>query len=275
IAKLLDAAIKFVSVPLLLTYFGKEQYGLIALAMSVNAYLQLLDMGVNTGAIKYFSEWISQGRFELLRSVGRTSLTFYGCIGLINAAILVFFAWFGTSWFSLSPDQVDVFRLLILIIALFSILNWTTSVFNQLIVANSEVSFIQRVGIVKSIVNLLLVICTIYFNLSIFLYFVLFTLLNSLVIIPYGIRVKRRGLLSSFMPGKDWINFRLVLKYSSAILLMAIFQMSAVKLRPLILGAFTTEGVGVVSDFRVLESITFFVISMGSMSSTIFLPKTS
>jgi O-antigen/teichoic acid export membrane protein len=56
---------------------------------------------------------------------------------------------------------------------------------------------------------------------------------------------------------------------------MAVFQMTAVKLRPVILGIFSMNGVGIIADFRVMETITIFIISVGGMFISIFLPKTS
>ena len=38
----------FISVPVLIAYFGKADYGLIGLAMSVNVYLRLMDLGFNS-----------------------------------------------------------------------------------------------------------------------------------------------------------------------------------------------------------------------------------
>ena len=42
VTKFLDAAIKFLTIPLLLGYFGKEDYGLLTLAIATNAYMHLL-----------------------------------------------------------------------------------------------------------------------------------------------------------------------------------------------------------------------------------------
>ena len=53
-AKFLDAGLKFLTIPLLLGYFGKENYGLLTLAIATNAYMQLLNMGMNTGCCKVF-----------------------------------------------------------------------------------------------------------------------------------------------------------------------------------------------------------------------------
>ena len=59
ISKLTDAAVKFFTIPLMLHYFGKDNYGILTLAVATNAYMNLLNLGINTGAVKYFSQWIA------------------------------------------------------------------------------------------------------------------------------------------------------------------------------------------------------------------------
>ena len=54
VSKVFDAAIKFITIPLLVGFFGKLDYGLIALAFSLNAYLRLMELGMNVGAIRFF-----------------------------------------------------------------------------------------------------------------------------------------------------------------------------------------------------------------------------
>lgn len=44
----------FVSVPLLLAHFGKANYALIGLAMSINVYLGMMDLGFNNTSVRYF-----------------------------------------------------------------------------------------------------------------------------------------------------------------------------------------------------------------------------
>jgi len=274
-AKVLDAGIKFISLPILLIYFGKQNFALITLATSINAYMNLLDMGVNTGAIKYFSEWISQGKLSLLDSVSRTSITFYGVIGIINALLLLTLSWLGMDLFSITPPEVESLRNLFFILAFFSIFNWSSSVFNQLLIANESLDFIQKVNIFKSLLNLALIYCTIQFEWSLLRYFMALTLLNSLVLLPFYKKSKSQNLIQSFIPAFDWVNFSIVFKYSLSIIAMAIFQVSANTLRPLILGIFSGEGLGIVADYRIMETITIFVISIGGIFTSILLPKTS
>ena len=64
ISKVSEAAIKFFTIPLMLHYFGKDNYGILTLAISTNAYMGLLGLGINTGAVKYFSQWIDFGNVK-------------------------------------------------------------------------------------------------------------------------------------------------------------------------------------------------------------------
>ncbi len=274
-AKMLNALIQFISVPLLLKYFGKENFGLITLAISVNAYLSLLEMGVNIGAIKYFSEWISQKNLKLLDSVARTSITFYGIIGIFNSAILIIVAFWGMHFFHISPGQDVILRNLFLILAVFSIINWSTSVFNQLLTANERIYYIQQINILKNTLVLTLLGLTLYFKLSLSEYFTWFTLINSIIIIPLYLNSKKHMLIRSLVPAFDWQNFGIVFKYSLAIIAMGIFQMSASQLRPVVLSIFSINGIGILSDYRVMETISMFIVSIGGIFISIFLPKTS
>ena len=275
IAKLINSSIQFISVPLLLNYFGKDNFGLITLAISVNAYLSILEMGVNTGGVKFYSEWIQNKKFDLLDTVARTSISFYGIIGIINSVVLLILAFWGMHFFHVTIDQGIALRKMFLILALFSVVNWCSSVFNQLIISNEGFYYIQQVNIVKNVLILILLGMTIVFEFNLTDYFIGFSLINSIIFFPLYIKSKKQLLITSFIPAFDWLNFRVVFKYSLAIIAMSIFQMSASQLRPVILSVYSTTGIGVLSDYRIMETICLFIISIGGIFTSIFLPKTS
>lgn len=275
LAKITDSAIKFISVPWLLAYFGKDSFGIITLAIATNAYMQLLDMGVHIGAVKFFSQWIAEGKLNLVDRVSRTSIGFYGLVGLLNAFVLLIIVFFGQSWFQLTPEQFEVFRLLLIISSLFSIVNWISSVFTQLLSANEQIAYIQRITIIKSILNLLVIIITVTFQLSIYKYFLLYIMANSMMIVPYYIKSKRSKLITGIVPQKYWSDFFKIMKYSMAIFAISIFQLTATKSRPIILGLFSGTGVDILTEYRIIEVFPLFIISIGGALISIFLPKTS
>lgn len=275
IAKLLDAAIKFLTIPFLLSYFGKENYGLLTLAIATNAYMQLLDMGMNTGGVKFFSQWLASGNYNLINRVARTNISFYLIIGLINSGILIVLGTWGESLFKVTPEQFITFRYLLYIQAAFCIINWINFVFNQLLIADEKMGFTQQVMSIRSIFNLFVIMTTLTFKWSLLQYFFAYLLVNVSIIIPYCYLCYKLKLIRSVLPAFYWDDFAVVLKYGLAILAMSIFQFTATQSRPLILGIFSHEGVGILSEYRIIEVFPVFIISFGGMLISIFLPKTS
>jgi O-antigen/teichoic acid export membrane protein len=275
VAKVLDAAVKFFTIPLLLKYFGKDNYGILVLAVSTNAYMGLLDLGINIGAIKFYSQWILEKKYSLIQSVSRTSISFYLIIGSVNSLILLILAIFGNGLFNISNEQFMVLRNLLFIVAFFCLINWCETAITQLLIANEKISTVQRTYTIKSILNLLLVLFTINSHISLTIYYLLMLTINSSFISIFIVKAKSYELIKSILPGKDWANFKQIFKYSLAIIAMGIFQFTASQSRPLILGIFNVTGVGILSEYRIIEVFPLFILSVGGIILTILLPKTS
>ncbi|WP_372774343.1 lipopolysaccharide biosynthesis protein [Mangrovibacterium sp.] len=275
LAKVLDALIKFITIPLLLNYLGSDNYGLLTLAIATNAYIQLLDLGMNTGAVKFFSQWIANKQFDLIDRVARTNYTFYLTIGLINSSVLILLAFVGNDIFKMSLEQFFVFRKLLFIMALYSILNWITFVFNQLLIADEKIAYTQKWLSIKAIANLVIVLLTLHFELSLIQYFILFSTINIVLFVPYFITCKKNNLIRSLIPGFFWKDFSVIFKYSMAIFAMSLFQFTATQSRPLVLGIFSNEGLSILAEYRIIEVFPIFIISIGGMLISILLPKTS
>ena len=102
---IVNAVYGFVSVPILINHFGKTEYGLIGLAMSINVYLQLMDMGFNSTNVRFFSTWLSGKEHGKVKNAFQTSLSFYAIIGLINALILIIISFFSETIFNVTYEQ--------------------------------------------------------------------------------------------------------------------------------------------------------------------------
>ena len=143
-SKFLSAAYAFVAVPILIGLYGKADYGLIGLALSINIYMTLLDLGFSNTNLRYFSNYLAKNDIENVRRLFGTSITFYGSIGIINALIIFGISFFVGDIFQVTPEQVVILRSLLYIIALNAIFNWYTSCFGQLIQGAEYVDFLHR-----------------------------------------------------------------------------------------------------------------------------------
>lgn len=273
--KVLNAVIGFISVPLLLGYFGKLDYGILGIATACNSYMHLLDLGMDTGAVKFYSQWLQQGDKGRIYRVARTNMTFYGIIALVNMAGLVALALWGESLFSVTHDQFLLLRTCLVIIATFSLFSWGATTFNQLLIADMQMAFTMQVQSVLAVLKGLLIGLVFLFHLTLVQYFFLLTAIMAMLVVPYAFKCKRLGMIDTLRPAFYWSDFKVVILFSLSIFALSLFQMTATQSRPIILSIFADDGAGVVAEFRIIEVIPLLIIMISGTFSGIFLPKTS
>lgn len=273
LSKILNAAFNFLAVPLLLGLYGKADYGILAIATACNGYLNLLDLGMNTGAVKYFSQWRTEGKHELIQHVAGTNLSFYLLVAALNMAVLVILALWGEPLFSITHEQFLTLRQCLLIIALFSIFSWAAMPFNQLLTAYKKIAFVMQVQTVLPLLKIALILFTLYTHIGLTTYFFLFTLLLSSLVIPYAWRCRKESILNNLRPRGCWKNFRVVLVFSLAIFALSLFRATAAQSRPILLSMFANDGSVAVAEFNIISVFPTFIIMLSGTFSGIFLPQ--
>ena len=273
INKLLNGIYGFISVPLLINYFGKAEYGLIGLAMSINVYMRLMDLGFNSTNLRFYSAWFAKGNNGKIRKLFQTSLAFYGSIGLINAAILIIVSFFTPQLFHLTLEQDGILKTLIYILAFSAVISWFSSCFDQLIRASENVGWIQRCSILPTVVQILVLFATIYGKLSIATYYLLSVLCNFIIIPIYIKKIKQLAPYVNFLPCFDWPTLKEMLPYALGIFSFSIFSFTFYNLRPVFLGMQGT--VESVADFRILNGIVGFITTFSSVFMGALLPSSA
>ncbi len=273
IVNIVNAIYGFIAVPILIRYFGKAEYGLIGLAMSVNVYMRLMDMGFNSTNVRFFSTWLTEKNHVRLLKGFQTSLSFYGVIGLANALILLLIAFYSQNIFHVTSEQDVILKHLFYILAVVAFCNWFSSCFDQLIKATENVAWIQIRTLFTKILQIIVLGVTVWGKLSIELYYVL-TCLATLVIVPLSIgKIRKETPFISFTPKLDKAIFKEMLPYCMNIFSFSLFQFSFYHLRPVFLGI--QGNIESVTDFRVLNGIINVVTMLGGAFTAILLPSTA
>lgn len=271
IVNLVNAVYGFISVPILINHFGKSEYGIIGLAMSINVYMQLMDMGFNSTNVRFFSSWLAKKDYVKTNKLFQTSLGFYGIVGLLNAIILIVISLFSSEIFNLTPDQDSILKTLFYILAASAFVSWFSSCFDQLIKATENVAWIQRRTIIPKLLQILILFITVYGNMSISVYFFL-TTFALFSIIPMSIsKIKKETPFINFIPKIDIVTLKEILPYCLNIFSFSIFQFSFYNLRPVFLGIQGT--MESVADYRVLNGIIGVVSMFGSVFLNALLPS--
>lgn len=273
IVNVVNAVYGFIAVPILINHFGKAEYGLIGLAMSVNVYMNLMDMGFNSTNVRFYSAWLAEKKHDRLRNGFQTSLSFYGIIGLLNALIMLLVALFASRIFNVTQEQNIVLQHLMYILAVTAFCHWFSSCFDQLIKATENIAWLQKITLATKVLMIIILAATVVFNLSIELYFAL-TMLAQMAIVPMSItKIKKLTPYISFVPKWNWQSFKEMLPYCMNIFSFSLFQFSFYNLRPVFLGIQGT--VESVADFRILNGIIGVVTMLGGAFTGILLPSSS
>ena len=275
LSKVLNAICGFISVPLLLGYYGKADYGILSLATACNAYMHILDLGINSGSVRFFSIWKKEGKVEAIYKAARTNISFYIIIAIINSILLVSLGIWGEHIFSITHDQFVQLRECLFILAFFSVFNWVSTVFNQLLVSDKQLDFTMKLQSILPILKVALIICVLWLHIPLSVYFFCLSFIIAFLIIPYAIKCRRDNLINSFKPAFYWKDFSPILTFSLSLFALSIIQVTASQSRPIILGLFATDGASAITDFKVVEVIPTFIMSICGTFSSIFLPNAS
>lgn len=275
LSKALNAIIGFVSVPLLLGYYGKANYGLLAIATACNGYMSLMDLGMNAGTVKFIAQWEAEGKRDLINRVSRTNTTFYLIISAINSILLLSLAFFGESLFSVTYEEFDKLKYCFYILAVLSPVNWVTTVYSQLLTAYKRIAFTMQIQCLLALLKGVLIAAVFLLSLTLIQYYFFLTIIIASAIIPYMIKCKSSGYLTTFRPAVYWSDFKIVLSFSLALFALSLFQVTATQSRPLILSMFCINGAEAVADFNIVQVVPSFIITICGSFTGIFLPKTS
>lgn len=268
--KCFSAILKFISTPLLLTYFGNEMFGLITLAISTNVFLQMIDMGFNIGNIKYLSQWRAKKETYRINSLVGNTVLFYLLIGIINVIVLLFISYFSDNIFSLNENEYHVFKTLIIILSFSSLVNWVFGIATQILRSFDLIHLDEILTLVSNILIFISIVFTIKYNLSIREYFICFAFFSA-IIFPIKFFFCRKLFPEiKFKLNFETSTFKVVFYYSVGIFSLSFIQILAKNLRPLILGIRGSSTI--LTDFRIIEQFCNSVSLLTGSFLAVLLP---
>ena len=271
---LITGLTQFISIPILLNKFGKEEYGILILTLSIFSYLRMLDLGIPTSSIKFGAGWTEKGEEFNLKELYCSSILFYLIMGLASSGFIVGIGFFGDSLFSLSKDVKDSFFILCCVFGLFSFFEWCSVIFIVYFSIHQKVDWINKVSVVKPVILLAGALLISTFDLSINVYACFYIISILIQIFLYAIKIKSEANFFS-LELRFNSTFKGVIKYGLNLFIMRLFQVSANYLRPIILGLFSLGVTTIITDYHIIETFSVLLISFGGVFGQILLPLTS
>ena len=275
VGKVVNSAIAFIATPIILDLYGKNDYGIITLVMSINAFLHMMDLGMNTGSIKFFAQWRKERDFTLLDQVSRTNITFYLCVATINVLVYTVIIFFGRHFVNITDADFALLKcfLATMIVPIYFV--WIGAVYQQHLIAAEKIYIIQIAEIPKAAFQLLALGIAYLLNASIKTYFALYALSYCVPFLIYLVSCYKLSITRLIVPGFFFKQFKIVFTYSIYVFVLSFIQLFATHSRPIILGIFCKNSTSEIAEYRFIEVFMLFVLSLGSILVPMFLPKAS
>lgn len=259
-----------ISVPFLINYFGKEEYGLIGIALSVNVYIHLLDMGMTNSNVRFFSEFLEKKEKNNVQKLFSLTHLFYLILGLLNSIILLGVSFFVQDLFKVTPDQALILRNLLWIIAINATFSWVSTCFDQFIRANELINWIKKRSTILKIMQFIVLLATIIFKQTIEFYFFGYIFLATIILPLTIVKTKKITPYLKLNFGFEKKTFKAIYPYALSIFSFSIFQFIAFNTRPLILG--NISGPGSVAEFSIMNTIASVVTVFSGSFMQVLLP---
>ncbi len=130
---LLETAVGLVMLPFNLSHLGPSHYGLWILIAGVTAHFSLLDLGYGGATVKFVAQYRAHRNARALNEIASTLFFIFAGVGLVAYAVAAVLAFNLDHLFRLTPEQAELGKWILLVIALHVAVNFPFSVFGGII----------------------------------------------------------------------------------------------------------------------------------------------
>ena len=148
-----EAILGLIVLPYNVAHLGTSAYGLWMLTASVTAYFSVLDLGYSGALVKFVAQYRARRDFRALNEILSTTFVIFATFGAVTYLVAIAVAIFLGRLFQLSPDQIHVGRIVLLIISLNVAAGTAFSVFGGVINGFQRYDLNNIVGLVSSVVT--------------------------------------------------------------------------------------------------------------------------
>lgn len=148
---ILNAVIGFMYVPLLLFYIGISEYGLYQLIGSFIAYFSIMDFGLTSAVVRFYSKYKAVGDKISMENVLALAVRGYGIVGcLLTLAGLIFYLYIDDLFkYSLTGTEIKIAKELFLLLLFNILITITTMVFRAIINAHEKFLVLKTLDLIQ------------------------------------------------------------------------------------------------------------------------------
>ena len=275
LAILVSVAHGLILTPMIITSVGVNDYGLYGIATTLAA-LFLMDFGLNTTAETYLAKLRASGNKDKVQRFLATIFRIYLLLSLLFIAAITALYFLAPIIYrsSYTPEEIDILKILIIIVGGYSLVSFPTNTFSSVITTYEKFGWNKFADLVQKLIYMGLTIACIKLNWGI----IGITAVNAgsgvvAIIMRFfymrfylGIKLDVRLKMDA-----DKKEIKSILLFSAWGLIIAVLTRLVFNITPSILGAVSSSDQ--VSMFMLVNTIEGYVYMFGAMTGTFFMAK--
>jgi O-antigen/teichoic acid export membrane protein len=210
--------------PIMLRLLGQSEYGLYSLIGSVVAYLSILDLGLGNAIVRYTARNRAVGDKEAESSLNGMFIALYSVIAVLTIAIgaVLYINIDNMFATSLSAIELQKAKIMMLLLIFNFAVSFPLGVFGSLIQAHEKFVFFKLLGIVRSVLNPLIILPLLFLGYGSVAMVVVHTVLNITFLLINMIFCFRVLHIKIYFKKFDWVLLQEIAGYSFFIFLNVI-----------------------------------------------------
>lgn len=269
----LNTLIGLLYTPFLLRMLGKSEYGLYSLAVSVIAYLTVLDLGFGNAIVRYTAKFRAEGKKDEQYEMFGMFFLLYLVISVIAFLVAMFLVWNVDAIFDakMTMEEVSRMRIILLLMAFNLAFTFPMSIWGSIITAYENFVFQKLINITRTLLNPLVMVVLLFWGYKAIALVIVTTTFNVLTLLINYFYCKRKLQVKLYFKRFKWGFLKEVSIYSFWIFLNAIMDRIYWSSGQFILGIY--QGTAAIAVYAVAIQLKDMFFMFSTAISSVFLPK--
>ncbi|MBQ9735282.1 MAG: oligosaccharide flippase family protein [Clostridia bacterium] len=259
--------------PWMIAKIGQSQYGLYTLANSLIT-LFLVDFGLSSATARYLSKYNAEGNKEAAESVLGAIYKLYLIVDAVILVVLtVIFFLIDTIYVKLTPVELEQFKVVYVISALFSVVNFPFVTFNGILTAYEKFVPLKLIDIAYRVFNVGFTVVALLLGGGLYALVTVHVLVGFLVLVVKFITIKVTIPIKVNFRTTDRTLYKSLFGFSLWVTITALAQRLIFNITPSILGV--VANTAAIAVFGVIVTIEGYTYTITTAINGMFLPKIS
>lgn len=258
--------------PWMLSKIGSGDYGLYTLATSlINMFL--LDFGISSAVSRFVSKYIAEGKQEKVdQLLGVVFKLFMGIAVIISAALIVIYFFIDKIYLSLTPTELERFKVVYIISATYSIISFPfATTLNGIMTSYEKFIQMKSCDVANKVITVLLIVIALLAGYGLYALVAINAALNLICFLAKWIIIKKSTPVKVKIRFWDKGLLKEIVSFSVWVLINSICSRLIMNVCPNILGI--TSGTMAITIFGFASVIEGYSYTFSSAIDGMFMPR--